>query len=104
MSERAQPLLTTVAGQFGLVPSHPVNGLSADAAWLMKSAFFDMAPLAALGASPLRGARLSCFASSPFLRRGLDPAGLPSFAQHGQAGCAGGLTKAALPAAGDRGP
>jgi len=34
----------------------------------------------------------------------LDPGGLPSLAQHGQAGCAGGVTRAALPVAGDRGP
>jgi hypothetical protein len=33
----------------------------------------------------------------------LDPDGLPSLAQHGQAGCAGGVTRAALPVAGDRG-
>ena len=33
----------------------------------------------------------------------LDPVGLPSLAQHSQAGCAGGLTGAALPVAEDRG-
>lgn len=73
-------------------------------AWLMKPAGRDLLPMRALGASPRSGAGLSCCASSPFLRRGLDPDGLPSLAQHGQAGCAGWVTWAALPVAGDRRP
>lgn len=50
-------------------------------------ALFGMLPLSALGASPLRGP--GCRASHRAALR-LDPEGLPSLAQRGQAGCTGG--------------
>jgi len=59
---------------------------------------------AGMGASPLRGAGLSCWRIEPLSKaHRLDPDGLPSLAQHCQAGYAGDITKAALPVAVDRG-
>jgi hypothetical protein len=53
-------------------------------------------------AHPATPAGLSRCASSPVLRPCLTQFGLPSLAQHGQAGVAGGHHDAARPVSGDR--